>query len=203
MKPFWMMLYGNGNQCDTQYIKQVRTHEAKWDEPQFVFPTASGDQHDDNPYERLLQARTSPNDACTCARREMNGARLKKHHRFVDTTDQPIDNMGNMLRHKVKGRCDIQAKPSDLIATFIAQHGELPEVIGSQQSHDKEKDVGVGRYYSADIGYRVSVIGHGCRVSVIGYRLSGMGYRILGYRVWVIGYWVIGYWVRFGVSLIR
>ena len=33
VKPFWMMFYRYRNQCDTQYIKQVRTHEAKGDKP--------------------------------------------------------------------------------------------------------------------------------------------------------------------------
>ena len=33
VKPFGVMFYCNGNQRNTQYIKQVRTHEAERDKP--------------------------------------------------------------------------------------------------------------------------------------------------------------------------
>jgi hypothetical protein len=74
----------------------------------------------------------------------MNGARLEENDRVVGLVDEPEDEMGDMLCHEVKGTRDVHPQPSDLIATFISQHGELPEVIGSQQGYDKEKDVGVG-----------------------------------------------------------
>jgi dihydroorotase len=61
-----------------------------------------------------------------------------------DRKGQALSEMGDMVRHEVKGTRDVHPQPSDLIATFISQHGELPEVIGSQQGYDKEKDVGVG-----------------------------------------------------------
>ena len=78
-----MVLYGHGYQCDTQYVEQVRAHEAKGNKPQFVLPITAGNQHDDNPYKRLLQSCTAPYDLSACARGEMNGARFKESHRII------------------------------------------------------------------------------------------------------------------------
>ena len=83
VKPVWMMLYCYGYQCDTQDVKKICAHKSKWNKPQFVLPTTAGNQHDDNPYKRLLQSCTAPYDLSACARGEMNGARFKESHRII------------------------------------------------------------------------------------------------------------------------
>ena len=106
-----------------------------------MLPTATCNKHDDNPNEALLKSRAAPHDACACTSIEMDEVGLGEMHMFIGELQEPIYEASYMVGHKVERTGDVDSKPSDHTAPFIAQYSELPEIISRKQCHDEQYNV--------------------------------------------------------------
>ena len=60
----------------------------------------------------------------------MNKVGFEEIDMVIGELNQPIDCVGDMLRHEVEWTRNFHTEPCDYVATLIAKNGKLPEIVG-------------------------------------------------------------------------
>ena len=128
---------------DTQDVKRIAAEPSEGDEPGLVDPPAADGEDQPEPYERLFEAGTAPDDACAGTGVETDGVRVDEVDGVAAEGEQPIDRGCDMTGHELKGGGDVQPEPSDDVAVFIADHGELPEVVRREERDHEDDDAAI------------------------------------------------------------
>lgn len=139
------MLDRYGDECNTQYVERIDADQPKGDEPRFFLPRTPCHKHDNQPYKRLLQPRATPHNRGSRPVVVADGVAYERYA-VVREVHQSIHHSGYVRCQPRERGGDVPAEPRNLLAAFVAQHRELPEIVGSQQRCHKQDDVDVGRY---------------------------------------------------------